>query len=347
MPQQDYRGVAARSGQGVARSGQLHPFPAVPQAEHYPEVDRSVVARAKEFAAATRTGAHRHPRGQLLFCLDGVMAARLGATGWVVAPGLALWVPPGSEHDVAMHGHVSMRTAYIRAREAARLHTVPRLLPVTPLLRATLTALAEEAPRYERQGRGGHLAALVLEEVRRAPASALALAMPRDPRLARLAGALLDDPGSPRDLDDWADEVGGEPADAHAAVPHGDGPQLRRVAATPAAGPCGGAAGGRRGAGTRRGPCGLPQPRRLPGHGTARDGRPRRSGDGRAARPGRLNLRVRDASVASGRAAEEVLQPPVEDTCEIRVTQRDITRKPRIATTWLALNWSAPEWHPR
>jgi AraC-like DNA-binding protein/quercetin dioxygenase-like cupin family protein len=208
VPQQGYREGATRSGHGVVRSGQSHPFPAVPQDSHYPEVDRAVVARAKEFAAATRTGAHRHPRGQLLFGLRGVMAARLGEAGWVVLPGFALWVPPRYEHDVAMHGEVSMRTAYIRAPEAARLHAAPRLLPVTPLLRATLTALAEEPARYARAGRGGQLAALVLEEVLRAPVAPLALAMPRDPRLARLARALLDDPGSPRDLDGWADEVG-------------------------------------------------------------------------------------------------------------------------------------------
>lgn len=53
-----------------------------------------------------------------------------------------------------------------------------------------------------------HLAAVVLDEIRTLPREALGLPMPRDSRLARIAGALADDPADMRDLNGWADWAG-------------------------------------------------------------------------------------------------------------------------------------------
>jgi AraC-like DNA-binding protein len=78
---------------------------------------------------------------------------------------------------------------------------------VSPLLEAALVALSAEPVSYDEHGRGGHLAALVLDEIRRAPRAAFALPVPRDPRLAKLARALIEDPGSSLNIDSWADAI--------------------------------------------------------------------------------------------------------------------------------------------
>lgn len=177
-------------------------------AAHYPDVDRPVIAMAKEFAANTRTGCHCHERAQLISAIEGLMVATTGAGTWVVPPAYALWLPPGIHHDVAMHGPVSMRTAYVRVGEAAGLPPDIRVIAVSPLLQTSLVALSAERPEYDEHGRGAHLAALILDEVARAPATPFALPVPTDRRLARLSRALIRNPASSQGIDEWASEVG-------------------------------------------------------------------------------------------------------------------------------------------
>jgi AraC-like DNA-binding protein len=175
---------------------------------HYPEVDRPFVAMAKEFAAGTHTGRHSHSRAQLILAIRGLMVAQAESGTWVVPPGYALWMPAGMAHDVAMHGDVSMRTVYVRADVAADVPGGCRVIAATPLLEAALVSLVEEPRLYSATGRGGHLAALILDELAVAPATRFALPVPADPRLARLVRALIDNPGSDRNIDGWAEISG-------------------------------------------------------------------------------------------------------------------------------------------
>lgn len=55
---------------------------------HYPEVDRRVIAVAKEFAADSRTGPHGHVRAQLIFAVAGLMVATTAVGTWLVPPGI-------------------------------------------------------------------------------------------------------------------------------------------------------------------------------------------------------------------------------------------------------------------
>jgi AraC-like DNA-binding protein len=71
-----------------------------------------------------------------------------------------------------------------------------------------LTALAAEPVLYDENGRGGHLAALVLDEVGRAPETPLILPLPRDPRLRRICDILVESPSTQLDLDAWAERAG-------------------------------------------------------------------------------------------------------------------------------------------
>jgi AraC-like DNA-binding protein len=177
-------------------------------APHYPDVDRTVVAVAKEFAAGSTTGLHSHVRAQFIFAIRGLMVATTEAGTWLVPPGYALWLPAGISHNVAMHGAVSMRTAYLRAGDVRNLPRDCRIVTVPPLLEAALVALSAEPPAYDTDGRGGHLASLILDEITGAPTTPFALPVPADRRLRQLAQRLIEHPGSPLDIDHWADAVG-------------------------------------------------------------------------------------------------------------------------------------------
>jgi hypothetical protein len=154
------------------------------------------------------TGWHRHVRGQLLTASRGAMTVRTEDGAWLVPPGSALWIAPAVDHEVGMLGMVAMVSAYLAEPPAGLPAAGCGLLAVTPLLAAAVGALAAEPPDYAEEGRGGALAALLIDELARAQPEPGALPLPCDPRLRALCEHLLADPFDPTGLDGWAGRVG-------------------------------------------------------------------------------------------------------------------------------------------
>ncbi|MBY0295558.1 MAG: helix-turn-helix transcriptional regulator, partial [Methylobacterium sp.] len=178
------------------------------RAADYQDVPRPLAVMPKTYPAGSTTGLHSHPRAQLLYATAGLMVAGTALGTWVVPSGHALWIPPGVLHDVTMCGPVAMSSAYIAVDGTAAAQTPCRVLRVSRLLAAALAAIAEEPVLYDEAGRGGLLAALVLDEIMRAPETPLALPMPQDPRLRRVCAQIVADPRAPGDLDAWAGLAG-------------------------------------------------------------------------------------------------------------------------------------------
>ncbi|WP_162918253.1 AraC family transcriptional regulator [Taklimakanibacter deserti] len=168
---------------------------------------RLVTIHAQPYADGEHTGWHRHVRGQILTASEGLMVATTELGAWYVPTGHALWIPPGLEHDVAMRGAVTMRSAYVESAAAASLPSSCKVIVTSALLAAAIEALALESARYAEHDRGGHLAALIVDEVAHAADASLALPMPRDARLVRLCNAILAR-GERRGLDGWAEHIG-------------------------------------------------------------------------------------------------------------------------------------------
>lgn len=193
----------------MRRSGQIASLlPTVRQTSHYAALGWPVIAVAKEFPPQTRSGKHRHDRAQLLFAIKGLMVAKTDEGTWAVPRGYALWMPAHLDHDVFMHDQVTMRTAYVRSTEAARLPRCCQVLQVGPLLQAALAALADEALGLRRTKRADRLIWLVLDEIRRASRASFVLPLPKDHRLLSLANGLISDPASAKTIDQWCDLVG-------------------------------------------------------------------------------------------------------------------------------------------
>ncbi len=171
-------------------------------------VPRSVSILARRYPNGASTGRHRHARGQALYATAGMMIARAETGTWALPAGHALLIPPDLDHEVSMHGQVGMLTAYVLPSIARRSEQFDlRVVRASPLLDAALRALSKEPLLYDEAGRGGHLAALVLDELTHAESAELALPLPRDPRLRRLCDAFVDDPASSDDLDECATEA--------------------------------------------------------------------------------------------------------------------------------------------
>lgn len=191
----------AMSGQSVSQDGQtrLRPF------EHAP---RPVVGYAHDYAPGHQTGMHRHPRAQLLFAIAGVMRVTTEGALFLIPPGTGLWVPADTIHAVRMDGEVHMRALFLRADAAVSGPGATTVIAVSPLLRELILTVCAEPLVWDAQGPVALVAALALHEITRAGTRNFSLPICRDPRLARVAAALTENPADPRDLAEHAAAAG-------------------------------------------------------------------------------------------------------------------------------------------
>jgi AraC-like DNA-binding protein len=163
---------------------------------------RPVVALQDEYPAGFVDLMHSHEHVQILYASTGVMSVRTPEVSFVIPPQRAVWLPAGLKHEVACRGPVSLRTLYLPAEAGDR--RACRVFEVSNLLKSLILEVVEFPPLYDVNGREGRIIDLLLEEIERMPNAPYQVTMPVDPRLLRVCNAILADPSSPRDIDDWA-----------------------------------------------------------------------------------------------------------------------------------------------
>lgn len=150
---------------------------------------------------------HCHNQAQLIHSLSGVMLVGAAQKNWVVPAGHALWVPPGTEHQIRMFGNVRMRTLFMPASTWPWGGQQCQLIEVTPLLRELLVAASALPAGADSAHRRRCLHELLLVEMDAAQTVAIHLAMPHDPRLLRLCNAVIAAPADETGMEDWAQRL--------------------------------------------------------------------------------------------------------------------------------------------
>lgn len=186
------------------------PGPAAPVDPPQGRLDGGPVrALGRHYPDGHRLPPHRHPRGQLVHAVSGVMELATRDRIWLIPPGQALWVPPEVEHRLRARGAVELRSVYFHpAALPAAAPARPAPVRVSPLLSALLdraAAIAEDPPPDPRDRR---ILDLIGWELDWAEATPWSLPTGHDPRLARLCGRILADPGDGRSLAAWGAEIG-------------------------------------------------------------------------------------------------------------------------------------------
>jgi len=169
---------------------------------------RTVTAVPSEAQHGALVEAHSHPWVQLLYASEGVMRVRTELGVWIIPPRRALLISPGIVHELTMLSRVNMRALYITPEAAGTLVAGCKVLEVSPLLRELILALSAEAVDYDPDGRGGHLAQLILSELAAMETVPIAVPWPHDRRLQALCTDIMDRPGNARTLEDRAFEAG-------------------------------------------------------------------------------------------------------------------------------------------
>ena len=174
----------------------------------YQRVPRVVTAMARDEVHGVSVAPHSHERAQLLYATEGLMKVKTAFGVWILPPRRALFIPPGVVHQWTSLSRVTMRTIYIEAGVAQAFGDSCRVIEVSPLLRELILSLLDEPIEYPLPGRGEHLAMLILSELAAAETVPIAIPWPRDRRLLAVCEGIVDDPGNPRTIEDWAAEAG-------------------------------------------------------------------------------------------------------------------------------------------
>lgn len=180
---------------------------------------RPLRAKLRHLAASTRVQPHHHPWAQVALSRTGVIRMTAGHGTYLVPPSRALWIPPDVEHAVAVVEDAEIVTLYVHPsarflhdgdtpRSPFEMWPDCRVLEVSPLLHELVHHLDFEPGTTAPGERQATLAALVLDELRRAAPVRLGLALPADKRLRTLCEAIIDDPLRHATLQAWAGDVG-------------------------------------------------------------------------------------------------------------------------------------------
>lgn len=154
-------------------------------------------------ASGERYDWHTHDFGQLISAAAGSMYVGTPNRVLLLSPAMAIWIPPDVEHWMRYGANNEMRYVDVNRQEAERLGGECRIMAMTPLLSALISATMPDRT----SGRAGRhneaLHDLLRHELAAARDVPLTIAMPRDKRIRRFAEAALDDPGAFKSVDPW------------------------------------------------------------------------------------------------------------------------------------------------
>ncbi|MDR2127471.1 MAG: helix-turn-helix transcriptional regulator [Burkholderiaceae bacterium] len=163
---------------------------------------------AEHFEWREKMDFHRHPKGELVLTLRGVITCEVANALWVMPPQNALWIPAGMRHKAKAAGTIECYIVFIDPRAATHLPKQCCALATTPLLRELLIRSASLPALYAEGGMESRLMTLLLDELALAPMGHLHLPMPGDARLRKIVDAIMDDPADRGTIQTWARRAG-------------------------------------------------------------------------------------------------------------------------------------------
>ena len=146
---------------------------------------------------------HTHDFGQLISAASGSMYVGTPGRVLLLSPAMVLWIPPGVEHWMRYGSNNEMRYVDVPQDEAEKIGAVCRIMAMTPLLSALISATMPDNGRGRASDHNDALHDLLRHELVAAPDVPLSIAMPQDHRIRRFAETALDDPGVVESVDSW------------------------------------------------------------------------------------------------------------------------------------------------
>jgi AraC-like DNA-binding protein len=167
-----------------------------------------ITMRAQTIPARHYFPNHAHDWHQLVYAIDGTLTVSLDRQTLIVSPDQAVWLPTGVSHAVGSLLGAEFRSLWIADEAGRSLPSIPTVLAVSPLLKALIVEAADIDGKRLADGYPDRIAAMILDQLGRAPKISTALPLPKDRRLLALCEALYLDPSDKRDAEQWARQLG-------------------------------------------------------------------------------------------------------------------------------------------
>ncbi len=149
---------------------------------------------------------HRHRKGQLVLALHGGVVCEVPGSLWMVPPNCAVWVPGGMPHSNRPTPNARIGLLFVEPGAAALPETCCTLA-LSPLVRELIQHLAGLPHDYPADSATGRIARVLLDELPNMPVERLHLPTSSEPRIRRIADALIRDPADRSTLPEWARRV--------------------------------------------------------------------------------------------------------------------------------------------
>lgn len=172
------------------------------------EPPRPMVVRAQTIHARHYFPEHAHGWAQLVYAISGVLTVVVEGRSFVISPEQAVWLPTGLPHRVGSLCGAEFRSLWIADDAGVGLHTSATVVAVRPFLKALIVEAAETHAQEDYDGYAGRIAAMILDQLRRALPVPGALPWPRGGRLMPVCEALYANPADPRGPVEWGRSVG-------------------------------------------------------------------------------------------------------------------------------------------
>lgn len=147
---------------------------------------------------------HSHAEGQIFMLSRGLITVETYVGVWAIPPKLIGWIPPNCNHCGISYGQIIASSIKVTAEYC-------KLLPDTPCVVSASTLMLALIDRLDSAYLEGVLGTpeinvlrVLVDEIARAVCEPLYLPMPTDPRLTRMALAIINEPSSQVSLDEWA-----------------------------------------------------------------------------------------------------------------------------------------------
>lgn len=144
---------------------------------------------------------HRHRKGQLVMALRGGVTCRVPSGLWMVPPHCGVWVPGGMTHSNVATANARLFFLFVEPG-AADLPDRCCTLSLSPLVRELIIEMADQTVGAAADAE--LITTLLLSALSRMPVQDLHLPLTDEPRLGRIASALVDDPSDRATMGQWA-----------------------------------------------------------------------------------------------------------------------------------------------
>jgi len=151
---------------------------------------------------------HSHHRGQLVALTHGLLIVETESQRWMFPAGRCAWTPPNYKHAARSVGGAAGAMVDLSAEMCRGLPKTLCVFHSSELLFAIVHRVVDWDLSQSLTPAKKRLIATLRDEIREPDQQPLRLTMPREEKLARVAGALMDDVGDDRTLEDWAHVAG-------------------------------------------------------------------------------------------------------------------------------------------